>query len=243
MSDDVNVSIRRWRDSLACRESITTEKIDELQDHLENELRSVTTQGLTPEERVWVAAGRVGGPAELDRLFYEADPGLVWRRRILWMIVGYLVVQLWTVALNGLVTPLFSNLFALAGMERWLYAVSFMGIFGITIGGTMWLLYRLGTRGTAKSSATFTWARGLVVFGGFMTGYTVLSILCGAVSAQVNLLIAQGLYDRYTVEMDYWTWEYLVFAWMPYTGYWVPLMVFGLLGVLAWRAARQRAVV
>ncbi|MEO1236374.1 MAG: hypothetical protein AAFX76_06245 [Planctomycetota bacterium] len=92
MPDDVNLSIRRWRDALASRESIGTEQLDELQDHLEAELRRIPLSGISEEERVLLAARRVGAADTVDRAFFEADPGRVWRRRIFWMILGFFVL-------------------------------------------------------------------------------------------------------------------------------------------------------
>lgn len=169
MPDDMNVSIRRWRDALACGESINTEKLDELQDHLEAELQQIPKQGLNDEERVLLAARRTGSLHQLEREYFDADPSYVWRRRVLWMIVGVFVLVKVPQMLWGVLMPLML-LQKHPAVQIPNHVIGVGLIFGLCMiwGGCFYLLQRL-MRGKPICPGVLLWiklhsGRAIIVF-------------------------------------------------------------------------------
>ena len=87
-------AITRWRNRLSAEEAVTPPVLDELTDHLEAELKQVPATGLTEEERVLVAARRVGAPDVLGKQFFALRPESVWARRLYIALLGYLIIGL-----------------------------------------------------------------------------------------------------------------------------------------------------
>ncbi len=89
---DLELLVRHWRDGIASHEGFDSAALDELEDHLRSELAAISNDQLKAEERMLLAGRRVGKPAELAARYIENNRGRVWSRRLLWMIVGVLIV-------------------------------------------------------------------------------------------------------------------------------------------------------
>ena len=99
---DLNQAIQNWRSALAGEEALDAKVLDELQDHLETELARMAAEDLTDDERVLIAARRVGAPDTLGQQFAANRSAAVWSRRFYWAVVGWLAFAV-PGALAGLV--------------------------------------------------------------------------------------------------------------------------------------------
>jgi len=91
---DLNRELSQWRLALGGREGITTDQALELETHLRELIGTWQAKGLTEEEAFWVATRRVGNLDALAAQFIQADPTMVWRGRVFWMVIGLLVIPL-----------------------------------------------------------------------------------------------------------------------------------------------------
>lgn len=92
---DIETSITNWRRNLLARESLRPEDVDELEDHLRQEIerlssiKSSDNAALSVEEAFVIATRRLGRTEVIAEEFAKADPGSAWRRRWIWMLCGY----------------------------------------------------------------------------------------------------------------------------------------------------------
>ena len=91
---DVNKALQNWRSALSAEEAIDQAVLNELQDHLEAELARLPADILDENERVLIAARRVGAPDVLGRQFAADRAPLIWARRLYWAAIGVLAVAL-----------------------------------------------------------------------------------------------------------------------------------------------------
>jgi hypothetical protein len=96
---DMNNLIESWRRSFS---DLSETQLDELEDHLRQEVGSLRQHGLSEREAFVVAAMRCGRPAELSYEFARADQAAAWSGRLRWMIVGFLFCSI----ANGLLSAL-----------------------------------------------------------------------------------------------------------------------------------------
>jgi hypothetical protein len=103
---DLNEQISSWRVSLAQR--LGPKPADELEDHLRTIIDSLEPTGLPNEERLLLAAHRLGHPDALSAEFAKVDPFTIWRGRLAWMLVGLVPLQLLLSAIHavgGVIVP------------------------------------------------------------------------------------------------------------------------------------------
>jgi hypothetical protein len=91
---DLTSRIRQWREGLAQRDVFRPADIDELEGHVRDSVERLTSSGLSEEEAFVVALHRLGHAEALTREYAKSNGAIVWGRRLLWMLVGYLVVPL-----------------------------------------------------------------------------------------------------------------------------------------------------
>ncbi|HVY72054.1 MAG TPA: permease prefix domain 1-containing protein [Verrucomicrobiae bacterium] len=96
---DLNQAIGRWRETLLARESITPDRVRELETHLRETFAELLANGLPTEEAFHLAARRLGCPDALAAEFDKQDPSAKWKRRVFWMLAGLLTSNLWNQAL------------------------------------------------------------------------------------------------------------------------------------------------
>lgn len=87
---DLNQAIQRWLDNFAQSPTLQRENLDELEAHLRDSITTLQSRGLSAEEAFFIAARRLGQPAEIAQEFGAVNPGLVWRTRAFWMLAGML---------------------------------------------------------------------------------------------------------------------------------------------------------
>ena len=66
---DVEAQIDAWREHLRARRQISGPDVDELEDHLREQIASLTAQGLASDEAFLVAVKRIGAIDALTREF------------------------------------------------------------------------------------------------------------------------------------------------------------------------------
>lgn len=85
----LNDLIKKWTERLSAQESFRSEDLAELEQHLRSSIVELREGGLSDEEAFLVASSRLGHPAALEKEFGKVNGDLVWRRRIFWMLAGY----------------------------------------------------------------------------------------------------------------------------------------------------------
>ncbi|MGO8765441.1 MAG: permease prefix domain 1-containing protein [Limisphaerales bacterium] len=97
---DLNAAIENWRHELAEQPHLASDDRRELESHLRDAIAGFQQRGLTDEESFWLARRRVGQLPQISEEFEKADPAKVWRERIFWILLAYLVITLWGQSVN-----------------------------------------------------------------------------------------------------------------------------------------------
>lgn len=97
---DLNAAVENWRNELAAQPNLASDDRRELETHLRDAIAGFQQRGLNDEESFWLARKRVGQPQPLGEEFVNADPAKVWRERVFWMVLAYLVISLWGGSVN-----------------------------------------------------------------------------------------------------------------------------------------------
>jgi hypothetical protein len=88
---DVSKSLNDWREQLRQGGRCRQEDIDELEEHLREEMTKLVRIELSDEEAFLLAARRLGGVDALGEEFEKVNTPSVWLNRLRWMAVGVLV--------------------------------------------------------------------------------------------------------------------------------------------------------
>jgi len=89
---DLNAAIGNWRAALAAQPGFSDSDLDELEDHLREEIGTLEAADLSTEEAFLVACRRLGKPEDLSGEFAIADPERRRSFRLSWMITGALAL-------------------------------------------------------------------------------------------------------------------------------------------------------
>ncbi|MBN2183568.1 MAG: hypothetical protein JW715_16785 [Sedimentisphaerales bacterium] len=95
---ELNEKIKTWRSGLAGQQSFEKTDIDELENHLREEIELLTLSELTEEEAFMVAAHRLGRSDSLSEEYAKVNTSILWRKRLSrvgivvfgWLIVTYI---------------------------------------------------------------------------------------------------------------------------------------------------------
>lgn len=93
---DLKKSIMSWRSDVISLEAVSPEDVEELEDHLNQEILSLVELGLSEKEAFWVATERMGNISVLGNEYRKVNGPLIWTRRLMWMLAGYLLFLLLT---------------------------------------------------------------------------------------------------------------------------------------------------
>lgn len=83
MNSTVEAQIREWRSYLLRRQDIGRTDVDELEDHLRNQMSELGSAGLSEDESFLVAIKRLGGINELSREFARERSSRLWKQLVL----------------------------------------------------------------------------------------------------------------------------------------------------------------
>ena len=92
---EINARIEAWRAELAAQPGITPGALRELESHLLDTTAALRAQGLSDDEALLVAFHRTGPPRQIAGEFIKADPSLIWRERVFWVVIALLAYSLW----------------------------------------------------------------------------------------------------------------------------------------------------
>ena len=105
---DIETEIASWRKALQETAHLPEETIQELEDHLRDEIEALTKAGLRPDEALLIGFRRLGNAGELARSLAEVDADRLWKhlfdtgpshgpvrtREVLWVIAAALLAAL-----------------------------------------------------------------------------------------------------------------------------------------------------
>ena len=112
-------NIQSWRRDLEEREGVRADHADELEDHLREEVAHLQKAALSEDEIFRIAVERLGRPAAIAAELERADSAGVWRKRWMWMLVGYVVLY-WTtyaIAVVDMLSQWFSRSLSQTGVR------------------------------------------------------------------------------------------------------------------------------
>ena len=101
---DLERAVHDWRHALEQAESFSVGNIQELEAHLREGIAVFVEKGLSREEAFLVASARLGAHSALNREYGKVNGTHVWRRRVLWMLCGYVGGIALTYAISGFST-------------------------------------------------------------------------------------------------------------------------------------------
>ncbi len=128
---DIESAIEAWKQSFVQHEAVGSEEAHELESHLRETTAELCKNGLSEHEAFMVGTHRLGHPLELVHEYAKIGSATQWRRRVLWMLTGYIAM---TVGGN-----IISTLVAVAAM-----GMTFFGVGGATTGAAMVAVAALG---------------------------------------------------------------------------------------------------
>jgi len=86
--------LQEWHKTLVEEEALTTEDIDELEDHLRVDFLHMKEMGLDDQDAFYLAARHLGKTDTICNEYRKVNGTSLWTRRVQWMIIGYLVFYL-----------------------------------------------------------------------------------------------------------------------------------------------------
>lgn len=85
---DLNNALRDWREQLRREGRCRADDVDELEEHLREEMAAFSRAGLSTEEAFLLAARRLGSVDVLGAEFEKVNAPSVWLNRFRWMAAG-----------------------------------------------------------------------------------------------------------------------------------------------------------
>lgn len=91
---DLNEQICKWRENLAQSQTLGRPDIEELENHLREEIEALKPRSLSEEESFWLAHRRLGGAGDLAGEFAKINRSAIVKNRLFWMAAGVLAYML-----------------------------------------------------------------------------------------------------------------------------------------------------
>ncbi|MBC8356742.1 MAG: hypothetical protein H8E66_32605 [Planctomycetes bacterium] len=162
---DLEQAITDWKSGFENVESMTGEHLQELEAHLRDNILNLTDSGLSEDEAFLVATKRLGHPVALEQEYAKVNGSLIWRKRVLWMLCGYVGVGACGAFLAGL-GSVGAGVAALSG-----FSGTATGLLSIAVLSAGWaillaLIYRSATGRNGRQTSdhvSLKWCIGLVV--------------------------------------------------------------------------------
>ncbi len=82
---NLNDAISKWQAGMSGQPHFLASDLEELEDHLRQEVFHLGKLGLTEEEAFLVSSKRIGNAEDLDREFVIADPRRLYKNRLTWV--------------------------------------------------------------------------------------------------------------------------------------------------------------
>lgn len=93
-------NISNWKNNLKSKDSFTNDNIEELESHLYEQISELKLAGLNDEEAYWVSQKRIGSIHTLAGEFEKINLWEGTKKRLLWMIVGFITLGIITHSMN-----------------------------------------------------------------------------------------------------------------------------------------------
>lgn len=90
---NLELAIENWRNELLAQESILSENIEELEDHLRMSISQLVKHELSEDEAFLIATKRIGASSNLKIEFGKINSIVLWIQRLRWMVLGVLFFQ------------------------------------------------------------------------------------------------------------------------------------------------------
>ena len=127
---DLEKAIADWRDSLCCNDAMTLESATELEEHLRETIENLHGPAINEHEAFVIATMRLGSPNELAQEYEKINAGAISRKRLAWMIGGYVGGGVIGCLIDG-AGSLSSAAISLAGFSGVASGVSAVGIMAV----------------------------------------------------------------------------------------------------------------
>ena len=137
---DLDQRMNEWRKRLLESNVYSSADIEELEAHILDALNDLQSKGLSQEEAFWVAVNRVGDVESLNREFRKVNQGLIWRRRIIWLLAGYFIIRV-IGYMVGIVPSLVLLLGSIGGAKASVMIVANVIITICFMGGVVFLIF------------------------------------------------------------------------------------------------------
>ncbi len=89
---DLDTAVARWREHMQAGEGVGEDDALELEEHLREDVASLTRGGLSETQSFALACRRLGDHEDLSREFAKAQPDVVWKARARWILMGILAL-------------------------------------------------------------------------------------------------------------------------------------------------------
>lgn len=137
---NLELAIENWRNELLAQESILSENIEELEDHLRMSISQLVKHGLSEDEAFLIATKRIGASSNLKIEFGKINSIVLWIQRLRWMVLGVLLFQacsgMWT--LFAKVTSEYLLVFSKSAMTSGVVFIVFSTLLPIIV----WIVLR-----------------------------------------------------------------------------------------------------
>ncbi len=128
---ELETTIEDWKLSFGKNDAVSPEETLELEEHLRELMIDLGKSGLSQREAFMVGADRLGHPSELEQEYAKINIGAQWRKRVFWMLTGYIAMTV--------VGTIVSAVVAIAGT-----GMAFAGVEGTVSGVVMIAVMVLG---------------------------------------------------------------------------------------------------
>ncbi len=112
---ELETAIERWKQTFGQNEVVGSEESTELVEHLRESIADLSKRGLSQREAFMVGADRLGYPSELEQEYAKVNVASQWRRRIFWMLSGYIAMRVFGATIAAVVAITGTGM-ALAGV-------------------------------------------------------------------------------------------------------------------------------
>ncbi len=189
---DLKAAIKNWRAALAAQPGFSDSDMDELEDHLQEEIGALEAAGLATEEAFLVSCRRLGKPEDLSGEFAIADPERRRSFRLSWMITGALAMMFLVLAAEVVTNIGTGTLSRVYDITVFPHGVAGFGWFGVGLRIAMMvvgaiLIWRL--LATDKSARRLSRFSGWKVIGGAF----ILVLLALATRTGSRMYVYHGL--------------------------------------------------
>ncbi len=200
---DLESWVQSWKESLRGQGAFTAGDVEELESHLRDTVDELSRTGLSERESCVAASQRLGSADALAREFGKINRGEIWRRRLQWMLAGYLGATLvFSIGRSGLYSiPLLEtfNIYAVAA----LLTVAFLGALTFRVGAIFERLAKW--RQSAGTLKTVAWGLFILAGLGFLESMTAFELIAKMSKEPVPLDWSHfsGAVTRVSVQMGF----------------------------------------